>query len=428
VIATWEGIVSVEKTKVALAMSGGVDSSVAAAMLMAKGYDVIGITMLVCPITFRNLNDENYTPELEEIDSRLELMAFCNAQSNSISGFMDPHKACDCYENKCGDLCFHPLCTLIDSKRVCKKLGIKHYILDLRKEFQNLIIDSFAEEYGKGRTPNPCVRCNPVIKFGSLMEYAHKLGAEYFATGHYAKIIKNEETNCFELHRGNDRSRDQGYVLYRLSQDQLSKIMFPLGELTKPQVRKFAAAINLPVSEKTDSQEICFIPDDDYIKFLKERYPNISRPGKIVHKDGTVLGIHKGLIHYTIGQRRRLGIAHPEPLYVLKIDHKENNLIVGYYEDLLNTTLKLEDIVWMNGRSPVSEKSEENPDGKIRVLCKIRYQHQEAPATLELNRNNDSRGTLVFDEPQRSITPGQSAVFYSYPDGEKITGGGIIAE
>jgi len=406
-------------------MSGGVDSSVAAAMLMAKGFEVIGITMLVCPISFRNLNDEAYIPEMEEIDNRIELMLYCNAETNSISGFMDPHKACDCYENKCGDLCFHPLCTLIDSKKVCKKLGIQHFILDLRKEFKEEIIESFADEYSKGRTPNPCVRCNPSIKFGKLMEYARSLGADFFATGHYARVNKNQETGEFELLRGADHSKDQAYVLYRLSQKQLSKIMFPLGEFPKTKIREFAAALNLPVSEKTDSQEICFIPDDDYIKFLKERYPDISKPGKIIHKDGSIMGIHKGLIHYTIGQRKRLGIAHPEPLYVLKIDHDANNLIVGYYEDLLKTSTKLEDIVWI-GSPPMAEPVEEGEtNGKIRVLCKIRYQHEQAPALLELDGCN---GTLVFDEPQRAVTPGQSAVFYSLPDGEKIIGGGIITE
>ncbi|MCE1246519.1 MAG: tRNA 2-thiouridine(34) synthase MnmA [Firmicutes bacterium] len=407
-------------------MSGGVDSSVAAAMLMAKGFEVIGITMLVCPLSFQNLNGEEYSPDVEEIDNRIELMLYCKAETNSISEYMAPHKACDCYDKKCGDLCFHPLCTLIDSKKVAKKLGIQHFILDLRKEFQEEIIESFAEEYGRGRTPNPCVRCNPSIKFGKLMEYARSLGADYFATGHYARVGKNEKTGEYELLRGSDRTKDQAYVLYRLSQKQLSKIMFPLGEFPKSKIREFAAALNLPVSEKTDSQEICFIPDDDYIKFLKERYPDISKPGKIIHKNGSVLGIHQGLIHYTIGQRKRLGISYPEPLYVLKIDHEENNLIVGADEDLLNTVVELEDIVWI-GTPPeprIDEEGEETPNnGKIRLLCKIRYKQEEAPAYLEMN---EDKGTLVFDSPQRAITPGQSAVFYSWPDGDKIIGGGII--
>lgn len=389
-----------EKQTVSLALSGGVDSSAAAAMLLDEGCRVMAVTMFVCPVSLKAEDGSFYVPGIDEIRkivdecSRLDECPLDDAS---------------------------PLLSLVDAARVSRYLGIEHHIVDLRDQFRREIIDSFAGEYYAGRTPNPCVMCNPAIKFGLLMDKARELGADYFATGHYARINKNEKTGLFELLRGRDRSKDQVYALYRLNQAQLSSIKFPLGEMTKGEVRDYARKRDLPVFDKEESQEICFIPDDDYIRFLKENYPRNIKPGPIVHVNGEVMGQHKGLIYYTVGQRRRLGIAHPKPLYVVSIDYRKNALVVGYWEDLFRREAVAGNLSWIGGRPPEVR----------RVLAKIRYRHDESPAMIkfEEGKNESPPGSLelVFDEPQRAVTPGQSAVFYSYPDGEKVLGGGIIA-
>jgi len=353
-----------DRKSVAVAMSGGVDSSTTAALLLKQGYNVLGITMVVCPDQLR---------------------------------------------------------PSVDASQICKILGIEYHILDLKVDFRKTIIDYFAAEYKQGRTPNPCTRCNPRIKFGKMMNFALELGVDYFATGHYARVIRNHETCLFELHRASFHSKDQAYALYRLNQEQLSRAMFPLGEISKNQTREYARSFGLPVTDKAESQEICFIPDDDYIKFLKENYPAMSEPGPIIHKDGQKLGEHKGLIYYTVGQRKRLGISHPKPLYVLSLDAKKNGLIVGYWEDQFVNEAIVGDLRWISGSPPKDS----------RVLVKIRYNQNESPASFEFQsvgeKQNFSKLKLVFDEPQRAVTPGQSAVLYSYPDGEKVLGGGIIS-
>jgi len=348
------------KKKAAVAISGGVDSSVAAALLQEQGFNVIGVTMLVNPYSDNNL-------------------------------------------------------LVKKARSVCNYIGIPLYTADLREKFKKSVIESFAYEYYKGRTPNPCVVCNPIIKFGHLMKYAQELGADYFATGHYARVKFNKITEQFELLRGINHSKDQAYALYRLSQSQLGKIIFPLGALSKEEVKAKAAKLGLPSAVAEESQEICFIDDNNYARFLQENFPADSPPGDILSLKGEVIGRHKGLIHYTVGQRRGLGISHPEPLYVVKINLERNALIVGHQEDLFSKTAKVTRLSWISGRPPADNK----------VLCKIRYKHEVSPAFIILNHSNDSV-QVKFEAPQRAITPGQSAVFYTYPDGEVVLGGGII--
>lgn len=354
-----------EKT-IAVAMSGGVDSSVAAAILKEKGYNIFGVTMLVCP-PFKDI-----------------------------------------------------LSTFVDARRICDHLGIGHHVFDIRKEFKKTIIDYFAREYFHGRTPNPCVKCNPEIKFGYLMDFALNLGTELFATGHYSRVVRNTKTGLFELRRGLDRDKDQSYVLYRLNQTQLSHTVFPLGDMTKEDVEEYSRKIDLPVTDKPESQEICFIPDNNYPGFLIQNYDTEIKPGPIIHKNGEILGEHRGLIYYTVGQRKRLGVSHHKPLYVIDIDAKNNTLIVGYFEDQFKREAIVENVNWISGYPPA----------KNRIYAKIRYMDTMSPALFEVLPDEDkielSRIRITFDEPKRAITPGQSAVIYSYPDGDVALGGGII--
>ena len=404
------------KKKAAVALSGGVDSSVAVSLLMKEGYEVVGVTMLVCPVFIKNEKGESYSPEMAEIDlliqDYLETMKNRTISPDSSLQPGETHR-----EHRFPpELFMPPLNSLLDAALLCRSLNIPHHISDLREDFSKTIIDYFAGEYYAGRTPNPCVLCNPEIKFGKLMDYALQLGADFFATGHYARVRKNEDTDLFELMRGIDESKDQAYALFRLTQRQLSHILFPLGDLTKESTRRIAAELNLSVKEKPESQEICFIPDDDYIGFLKSKYSVTDKPGDIIHVNGEVMGRHKGLIHYTIGQRKRLGIAHPKPLYVLKIDTKNNNLIVGYWEDLFLTVASVGDLHFISGNAP----------DETRIMAKIRYNQNLVPAVIEMVDHQTAR--VKFDEPVRAVTPGQAAVFYSYPLGEKVLGGGVILQ
>lgn len=353
-------------------MSGGIDSSVTAAILIEKGYNVIGITMLVCPL--------------------------------SCGGEGETEKA-------------EPS---VDAKCVCDQLGIEHHILDLRKEFKKTVIDYFIREYFYGRTPNPCVKCNPKIKFGLLLNFVLDLGADLLATGHYSRVVKNSETGLFEIHRGIDKSKDQSYVLYRLNQAQLSHIVFPMGGMKKVDMKDYAQKIDLSVTDKPESQEICFIPDNDYQGFLKRNCDLAIKPGPIIHKNGEILGQHRGLISYTVGQRKRLGISHHKPLFVIDIDAGNNTLIVGYFEDQFKREAVLEDVRWISGCPPVNN----------RICAKIRYGDRVSPALFEIlpgeEKGRSSQLKIIFDEPKRAITPGQSAVIYTYPDGDVLLGGGII--
>ncbi len=405
--------------KAAIAVSGGVDSSVAASLLMKDGYEVMGVTMLVCPVSLKNPEGDLYSPDMKEIISMLQ--SFIHKIDEGIIFLTDIAHHEELSNKHCipAELFHPPLNALLDAALVCRHLNIPHHILDLREDFDRTIIDYFAGEYYAGRTPNPCVLCNPEIKFGRLMDYSLQLGADFFATGHYARIRKDEKTGLFELLRGIDESKDQAYALFRLTQQQLSHILFPLGELTKETTRRIAEELNLYVKEKPESQEICFIPDDDYTGFLQRRYSMMDKPGDIIHVNGEILGRHKGLIHYTIGQRKRLGIAHPRPLYVLKIDAMNNNLIVGYWEDLFISEASVGDLHFISGSIP----------DESRIMAKIRYNQNPVPAVLEISGNQPSQTARVkFDEVVRAVTPGQSAVFYSYPSGEKVLGGGMILQ
>ncbi|MGE5307875.1 MAG: tRNA 2-thiouridine(34) synthase MnmA [Deltaproteobacteria bacterium] len=348
-----------KKKRIAVAMSGGVDSSVAAALIARQGHDVIGITMCL------SLPDpESGKP------------ACCGAQG------------------------------IDDARRVCGLLGIRHYVLDFGKEMREKVIADFISEYKKGRTPNPCVRCNELLKFDALLRKVKGLGFDFLATGHYARIRKRGSV-CY-LTKAKDLSKDQSYFLYRLTQDKLRHIVFPLGEMTKTQVRDTARKLGLPVAEKKESQEICFIPGD-YRNFLEASGALGRGPGDFVDKEGKVLGRHRGIGFYTIGQRNGLGIARGYPVYVSEIDSANNRVIIGDKDALMKREFLVTDVVFPSGRPR-----------KKGYLCRIRHLSREARASVEIG---DKTVTACFSSPQFAITPGQSAVFY---DGETVRCGGII--
>ena len=349
------------RKKIAVAMSGGVDSSLTAAILLYKGFEVVGVTMWL---------------ENEEFGER----SCCSSSE------------------------------IQDAKKVAEQLGIVHYVADFRKDFRAEVENYFVEEYLHGRTPNPCVRCNKKIKFGKLFEFANYVGAEFLATGHYARIVF--EDGRFKLKQAADHRKDQSYVLYNLTAEKLSKIILPIGELSKSETRQLAEKLNLPVAHKPDSQEICFVPNDDYKSFLASRAKNSAAlmSGEIVDTSGKVLGHHGGVANYTIGQRKGLGIAAPNPLYVLKLNTAEKKVVVGSNEELFTKTLTAEDVHWIY--------TPKNFPAKLQA--KIRYGAKIFDCEVE-QENNFVR--VNFSEPVRAVTAGQSVVFY---DGEEVLGGGII--
>lgn len=347
--------------KVVVAMSGGVDSSMAAALLREKGYEVIGVMMrLWAP---EGVTNRCCSPEAAE-----------------------------------------------DARRVCQILGIPFYLLNFEEEFKRHVVDYFEREYAQGRTPNPCLECNRHLKFGLLFRKALALGAAYLATGHYARL--GQTNGRYQLLRGVDRAKDQSYALYMLGQEELARLLLPLGEYTKEEVRSLARKMCLPVAEKAESQELCFVPEAGYGRFLRDHRGFKPQPGPIIDLAGNTLGEHKGLPYYTIGQRRGLGIAAPEPLYVLRIDVEQNALIVGRASELGRKGLLARDTTYVAG---------EVPPEPMEVTAKIRYKAKEARALL--NPLEGGRAKLGFLDPQRGVAPGQGVVFYQ---GEVVIGGGII--
>ena len=296
-----------------------------------------------------------------------------------------------------------------DARRVCQRLGIPHYVLNVQQEFEAFVIDYFCSEYQKGRTPHPCIACNDKIKFSFLSHRAQALGASHVATGHYARI-EGDADQGFSLRKGLDESKDQSYVLYGMGQGELGRTLMPVGAHSKDDIRQMALEAGFPNAAKPDSQDICFIPFGDYKAFLKERIE--STPGDIVDAEGRVLGRHEGIEMFTVGQRRGLGLAAGEPRYVIRLESEENRVVVGRKEDLYRREFTVSRVSFVSG---------EAPEGPVPVSVKIRYKFEEAPAVLEAAGDG---ALVVFDEPQRAITPGQAAVFY---EGDRVLGGGVIS-
>jgi len=348
-------------------MSGGVDSSVTAALLHEQGYHVIGITL-------------NVWPEGEDV------------------GVIEREDAC------CA------LGAVEDARRVCAALGVPHYVVNFRDTFRRHVIDNFVEEYSRGRTPNPCVRCNQFIKFDALLAKAEALDADYVATGHYARIAQLP-SGRFALRKAVDARKDQSYVLYVMSQERLARAMFPLGDKTKDETRRLAEELRLHVAGKPESQEICFVPTRDYRDYLRRHAPATLSSGPIVNREGEELGRHEGVAFYTVGQRRGLGVASQTPLFVSEIKHETNTLVVGDEALLYRSEASVESPNW------VAIEALTEP---VRVSAKARYKAEEVAATIE---PDGKRVRVRFDEPQRAITPGQTIVFY---DGDLVVGGGTI--
>ena len=357
--------------KVVVAMSGGVDSSVAAAILTQEGYQVIGVTMQIWP-------------------------------SDKQASEVDRFGGC------CG------FGAIDDAKRVAYKLGIRHYVINLRDIFSQKVIADFCQEYSLGRTPNPCIRCNRYIKFDALLERAKGLGADFVATGHHARIEKDEAKGRYLLKKGIDQRKDQSYVLYPLTQEQLGHTLLPIGHFTKQRVREIAGELGLPVAAKPESQEICFIPDDNYPRFLKEYIPQAVKPGPILDEQGSTLGEHRGILFYTIGQRKGLGISAKEPLYVTAINQERNAIVVGSKQAAYGNELIASGLNWITIARLEQPRT---------VKAKIRYRHKEAEAAIA--PLDENKVYVKFKEPQMAITPGQAIVFY---DGDTVVGGGTIEQ
>lgn len=352
--------------RVVVAMSGGVDSSVAAALLVEQGYDVVGMMM-------RLWSEE------------------------TVAG--GAHNRC-CTPDQ-----------MADARRIAARLGIPFYVLDTKEVFRNTIVEFFIDQHRQGVTPNPCLECNRHIRFNFLQQNALALDADYLATGHYARVAKGADGR-YVLRKGIDDHKDQSYVLSVLGQEQLAHALFPVGEYSKPDVRKIAERFGLPTASKKDSQDLCFIGDNNYRRFLTDYAPDVMVPGPIVRRNGEVLGQHNGLVNYTIGQRKGLGVTSPEPLYVVGINPHRNAVIVGTLDELGQSSLTAKRVNWVSG---------ETPSAPFAARVKIRYKAKPVNAWVE--PLPDARMAVRFDEPLRDITPGQGAIVY---DGDTVLGGGVI--